>query len=108
MVTIAELIIFASSSVFSFLVGMLVNAGRAAKARRKMIKAEQDMLEAHAELLEVQKSYALLANRVPAQGIAPAVPVLSPADSENSTGETPVAPILPIRAKGNNIQASAQ
>ena len=101
MVTIESLIILASASLISFCLGLLVNWSRVAKARRKMVTAEQYMIDAHAELLDTQKAL-LLAQRAAAEETA------APAAAEALCEPASPAAVLPMRTPGASAKASVR
>jgi hypothetical protein len=97
MTTLEELVTLAGASLVSFAAGLVVSQSRVLRARRKMERSEQEMLEAHAELLAAQKEYGLLAERLWMLETG-----MVDGQSESSTDgvqETHPARVLPMRTR---------
>ena len=54
-------------------IGLLIGRARLARSRKKILDLEKEMMNAHAEILEVQKAYVQLENKLEEHSI----PVIS-------------------------------
>jgi hypothetical protein len=55
------------------LIGLLIGRSALAKSRSKIVELEKEMMNSHAEILELQKAYVLLENKLEEHSI----PVIS-------------------------------
>ena len=55
------------------MIGLLIGRATLAKSRSKIIELEKEMMNSHAEILELQKAYVLLENKLEEHSI----PVIS-------------------------------
>ena len=66
-------VILLVAAIAGGLVGLLIGRAKLAKSRAKVLELENEMMTAHAEILEIQKAYVQLENKLEEHSI----PVIS-------------------------------
>jgi hypothetical protein len=66
-------VILLIAAIGGSLIGLLIGKASLAKSRSKIIELEKEMMNSHAEILELQKAYVQLENKLEEQSI----PVIS-------------------------------
>jgi len=66
-------IVLFASVIGGMVIGFIIGRGQFAKSQRKIVELEQEMMNNHAEILEIQKAYVQLENKLEEHSI----PVIS-------------------------------
>jgi len=66
-------VILLAAAIAGGLIGLLIGRAQLAKSRAKVLELEQEMITAHAEILEIQKAYVQLESKLEEHSI----PVIS-------------------------------
>lgn len=67
-------IIFLAALVGGLIVGYVVNRRKLAKRQARIVELEKDMMNSHAEILEIQKAYVQLQRKMGEQS-SPVIPM---------------------------------
>ncbi|HEY4209317.1 MAG TPA: hypothetical protein VGM31_20975 [Puia sp.] len=68
------------------LLGFIIGSVKLAKSRAKVVELEREMMDSHAEILELQRSYVQLENQLQQQSI-PVIPMKISGKENNSNKE---------------------
>jgi hypothetical protein len=80
--------LIAALMALAALAGFLLRSRQFAKKKRRIGELEREMIQAYAELLEIQKDYCELESKVVKQEDSPVIPIMKNQDGVSGTGKS--------------------